>query len=83
MTAITNVGAVTRDESGNTICDRSGRKAYPHELVKDPEGNMVLPRYLDEPQRETRAYRSTSGTGSKRAEQDNNFITTAVLATDL
>jgi len=84
MTDIINVGAVVRDKSGNTICDRSGRKCYPHELVKDPyTGNMVLPQYVDDPQQITRVFRSTSGSGPRRAEQDNNFITTAILPEDL
>ena len=48
MTAITNTGAVTRDESGNTICPRSGFKVYPHELIKDSyTGDLVLKRSID------------------------------------
>jgi hypothetical protein len=84
MTDITNDTAEVRTESGNTICDRSGQKAYPHELVKDPySGNMILPRYLDEPQQYTRAWRSESGDGPKRAETQDTFISTSVVPEDL
>ena len=83
-TVIENTGAVVRALSENTICDRSGRKAYPHELIKDSySGNMILKRHLDEPQQYTRAWRSESGTGPKRAETEDTFITTAITPDDL
>ena len=79
-----NTEAETRELSGSTICDRSGMLAYPHELVKDPySGNMVLKRYADEPQRITRKWRSESGAGSRRAENNDTFITTAITPEDL
>ena len=65
------------------ICSISGFKTFPGELVTDPyTGERVLPRYADTPQREPRAFRSASGKGPKRAEQDDNFITTSVLPED-
>ena len=84
MTDITNDTATTRSLSGNTICDVSGFKAYPGELVQDPYTKLwVLPRFKNDPQREPRAFRSTSGQGPKRAEQDDIFITATVTVDDL
>ena len=72
---ITNLTAETRTHSGNTICDRSGRKAYPGELRLDTyNGQWVFPKYLDVQQREGMVYRSREVKGAKHIEQDNLFI---------
>ena len=84
MTAITNSGAETREASGNNICDRSGTKAYPHELVKDPHSkNMVLPWLADTQIREFQKYRSQHTGLGVHPELPDQFISTAVLASDL
>jgi hypothetical protein len=70
--------------STHNVCDRSGVKAYPGELIVDPySGNMVLKRYADEPQQETRAFSSNPARGSQRPEKDDLFITTSVTPESL
>ena len=86
MTDITNSTATTRDQSGNTICDRSGRKARPDELVRDPyTGLMVLPKYVDkfQPQGSRPRRTDTTTKGSRRPEKETIFITVEVTIDDL
>jgi len=84
MTAITNSNAETREASGSEICDRSGTKAYPHELVKDPHSkNMVLPWLADTQIREYMSYKSQHTGQTIHPEPADNFISTAVLVSDL
>ena len=79
-----NTLAGTQDHSGYSVCEKSGRKAYPGELVKDPySGLMVLKKYVDN-QFEERAYRSTHRNGVEMAEQDDRFLTdNEIQASDL
>ena len=77
-TLIENTTATLRDQSGFTICDRSGRKARPDELVKDPyTGLMVLPKYVDkfQPQGSRPRRTDTTTKGSRRPEKETIFLT--------
>jgi hypothetical protein len=85
-TLIQNTTAQTRDQSGFTVCDRSGRKARPDELVRDPyTGGMVLPKYVDgfQPQEERPRRHDTTTKGSPRPEKDTLFITVTITVDDL
>ena len=82
-TALTNPTAFTPDQSGNTICDRTGKKALPGTLVKDPYSDgMVLPKHLDEYIPEHTKARERAR-GSERPEQDINWIDTPITSDDL
>lgn len=85
MTDITNDNATTPDFTGYEICDKSGFRAYPGELVRDGHSrNWVLPRFADAEQpNELRHHRSESGKGPINAEISDNFITTTVTIDDL
>jgi len=75
MTEITNPDAVEY-KSNFEICQRSGRRAKPGKLIKDPYTNAwVLPEYADRyPEQLFTKVRAESLTGSARPEQDDNFI---------
>ncbi len=83
-TPIVNSNAV--DTWGNTynICDFSGFKAKPGELIPTWSGLMVLPEYW-EPRnaQDFVRVRAEHLEGSPRPEGADKFITTRVLATDL
>ena len=82
-TALTNSTAFTPDQSGYTICDRSGKKVLPGKLVKDPySGGMVLPQFADEYIPEHTKARERAD-GSERPEQDINWIVTPITSDDL
>ena len=82
---ITNPTAFVRDQSGVTICARSGMIAKPGQLVKDPRsGGWVLPKYVDEYQPEPEKYRTKDRTkGARRPEDGINWIITPVDPDDL
>ena len=82
---ITNPTAFVRDQSGVTICARSGMIAKPGQLVMDPHtGGWVLPKYVDEYQPEPEKYRTKDRTkGARRPEDGINWITTPVDPDDL
>ena len=86
ITPIINIEAEetpTFPSSGYELCDRSGRKAYPGELVQDPYTKMmVLPKYIDF-QFETRKYRYVRSRINKIPELDDQFISTIILPEDL
>ena len=73
------------DQSGLTICSRSGMIAKPGQLVLDPRsGGWVLPKYVDEYQPEPEKYRTKDRTkGARRPEDGINWITTPVDPDDL
>lgn len=69
------VAEITTATTDYVICDRSGFRALPHELVVDPySGNMVLPKYRDIDHEQTSPTRSSFKKGQLRAEQDNTFL---------
>ena len=81
---IENLDAETNTHTNYEICPRSGRKAYPGEMIRDKYTlEFVLKRYSDTAQQEPRSFSSTSGTGPQRAETDDIFITVAVTIDDL
>jgi len=83
MTDITNLTAEAPVYSGYSVCERSGRKAYPGELVKDPySGLMVLKKYIDH-QEKTKAYRSRQISQVKRPEPEDQFVSTSIAPGDL
>ena len=84
-TEITNLTAVTRDQSGSTICMRSGARAKPGKLVEDPyTKTMVLAKYVDKPQLTLRERsRSSKLRGSDRPEPNIRFITDIITPDDL
>ena len=78
----TNLTAEVQAFSGNEICDRSGRKVFPGELVQDPYSKQwVLPKYQDIQQREMR-YRSVQRPTSRFSETEDAFVGT-ITADDL
>jgi len=83
-TSITNSNTFTPDSSGFTICQRSGFKAKPDQLVREWTGLWVLPRYA-EPRNIQDFVRSKAEEqpGPRSGEQTNDFITTRVLPDDL
>ena len=84
-TAIENPTAQTRDQSGYTICMRSGARAKPGKLVEDPyTKTMVLAKYVDKPQLTLRERsRSSKLRGSDRPEPTIRFITETINPEDL
>jgi len=78
-----NTLAGTQDHSGYSVCEKSGRKAYPGELVKDPySGLMVLKKYVDN-QFEERAYRSRQVSTNRLPKQDDRYVSTSTAPEDL
>ena len=84
-TIIENTTALTRDQSGYTICMRSGARAKPGKLVEDPyTKTMVLAKYVDKPQLTLRERsRSSKLRGSDRPEPTIRFITETINPEDL
>jgi len=69
--------------SNYLICARSGFRARPGELVLDPYSrDRVLPQYLDTDVQHGSRH-SSKARGSRRPEQDDNFISVAVTSDDL
>ena len=80
--SIENVGATT-GTSHYLICTKSGFRAKPGELIKDPySGEMVLPEFADKHYREG-TVRSMKPHLSIRPEQDDRFISVAITTDDL
>ena len=84
MTDITNDNATTTFGNTYNICDVSGFRARPGELVRRWDGVWVLPEFWEprHPQDFVRA-KAERLTGSIRPESPDLFISTAVLASDL
>ena len=84
-TTIENLTALTRDQSGSTVCMRSGARAKPGKLVLDPYSKTwVLPKYVDKPQLTLRERsRSSKLRGSDRPEPTIRFITETINPEDL
>lgn len=84
-TPIINTTATVPANSGANICDFSGFKAKRGELVETWDGFMVLPQYVDirNPQDFVRS-KPENRRGAVSPEPSSvNYITTAVLASDL
>ena len=77
-TSVTNAAAESTTHSGYEICQISGKKAFPGELVRDPYSKLwVLPQYADVQPREGMRYRTRKyANGARFPEQDLNTITT-------
>ena len=84
-TVIENTGLFIPDQSGYTICMRSGARAKPGKLVEDPyTKTMVLAKYVDKPQLTLRERsRSSKLRGSDRPEPNVSFITDIITPDDL
>lgn len=67
------------------ICDASGFQCYADELVKQWDGAMVLPRFLDKrnPQDFVRGVRDGHAPRFSRPEADDTFLAARVLPSDL
>lgn len=67
------------------ICDASGFKCYADELVKQWDGAMVLPRFLDKrnPQDFVKGVRDNQTPTFTRPEAPDAFITVPVTPSDL
>ena len=82
-TTVENTDAT--EDSGNryNLCQRSGFKAKPGELVRDGYGSMVLPEYAEprHPQDLIRS-RPEHQTGAVRPEQDNVFLSDGEVTAD-
>ena len=83
-TTIANTNADTRSFSGNEICDRTGFKVLPGDLVEEWNGHMVRPESFEpqQPQDKLRS-RPDKLPGSVSPEPSDTFISTAVSADDL
>ena len=81
---ITNSDAGVDTENRYNVCQRSGFRAKPGELVEDGYGAWVLPKYA-EPRHLQDFVRSLPDQleGSVRPEPTDTFITTAVTIDDL
>lgn len=84
MTEITNTNATEDTKNRYNVCQVSGFKAKPGELVQRWDGLWVLPKFNEErhPQDRVRT-RHESQQGSIRPEGADTFITTLVSADDL
>jgi len=81
-TAIENANADSVT-ANSVICSKSGFRAKPGELIKDPySGEMVLPEFADKHYREG-TVRSMKPYRSIRPEQDDRFISVAITTDDL
>jgi hypothetical protein len=67
------------------ICDASGFKCYADELVRQWDGAMVLPRFLDKrnPQDFVRGIPDNRAVRMARPEQADTFITGTITPADL
>ena len=85
MTDITNDGATAPANNTYNICNISGFRAKPGELVRRWDGMMVLPEFTEQrhPQDFTQAIPAEKHDGSVSPESSDNFITTAISADDL
>jgi len=84
-TPIVNTNAVTDIGNRYNICQRSGRKAYPGELVKDPyTGAWVMPEYIDPYPHQLRVQATAELLrGAERPEQDDTFIDSITDPSDI
>lgn len=76
MTDITNSNATQDTQNRYEICQRSGKKALPGSLQREPITNLwVLPEYLDPYELQLRVrVKAELLTGSIRPEPSDNFI---------
>ena len=84
-TLLTNSTAFYPDQSGYTVCHRSGFKAKPDELVRTWDGALVLPKFAEgrHEQGRVRSIPDNRTKGSKTPEADVNWITTLITSDDL
>lgn len=68
-----------------SVCDASGFKCYADELVKQWDGAMVLPRFLDKrnPQDFVTGVRDNQTPRFARPEAPDTFVSSPVLPGDL
>ncbi len=83
-TAIANSNTFKPSNTGNNICQRSGFKAKPEQLVREWSGGLILPEYAEARniQDFTRAH-AEEQPGTRTPEAVNDFITTRVTQDDL
>ena len=81
---VDNTEATAPTSSGYNICDRTGFRALPHELVTDPYSkNKVLKRFADDHQwqENIRSRGNSPQRGPRSPENDDVFISGGVLLT--
>jgi len=84
-TAITNANATTNVPTHINACDITGFKQYPNTMVSTWDGYRVRRKSYDpqHPQLKIKPTQDHVGKGSKRPEQQDRFIDTAVSVDDL
>lgn len=81
---ITNTEAQADSQNRYNVCQRSGFRALPGELVKSGYGELVLPKYSEPRNMADFVYNKAEQLeGSPRNEAPDVFITDEVLAEDL
>ena len=81
---ITNANA-TAGPTNYEICQRTGFRQYPGELMRDGYGELIRPKSVDErhPQDFVRSRGGDRQRGSVSPEQNNSFIVTSIAPEDL
>jgi hypothetical protein len=84
MTDIVNPWATTEAPTRVDACERSGFRAYPHELIKEPYTDRMVLKEFKDTDHDDRQFKHTHRDSAPIAvEQEDTFITTPVTVSDL